>query len=93
LGTRLLKDLKQRLQDWRHTLLTCLVYEGIPADNNKAERHLRKLVLKRKKSFGVRNLKTARTLSTLMSVVWTYKHRYQQQPERLLPALAQLVRE
>lgn len=87
-----LQDLKQRLQDWRHTLLTCLTHEGIPADNNKAERHLRKLVLKRKKSFGVQNLKTARTLSTLMSVAWTYKHRTQAAPGALLPALAQLVR-
>jgi transposase len=87
-----LSKLKNRMQEWRHTLLTCLTMPDIPADNNKAERHLRKLVLKRKKSFGVRNLKTAKTLSTLMSVVRTHANRNRQQPGRLLPALAELVR-
>lgn len=87
-----LQDLKIRLQEWRSTLLTCLLHEGIPADNNKAERHLRKLVLKRKKSFGVHSLKTAKALSTLMSVFWTYRNRTMQEPGRLLPALAPLVR-
>jgi transposase len=87
-----LRKLKSRMQDWRHTLLTCLTTPGIPADNNKAERHIRKLVLKRKKSFGVRTLKSAKTLSTLMSVAHTYANRYKQQPGRLLPALASLVR-
>jgi hypothetical protein len=87
-----LRRLKGRMQEWRHTLLTCLTMPSIPADNNKAERHLRKLVLKRKKSFGVRNLRTAKTLSTLMSVVHTYANRTRQQPGRLLPALAELVR-
>lgn len=87
-----LRKLKVRLQEWRHTLLTCLTTPNIPADNNKAERHIRKLVLKRKKSFGVRNLKTAKTLSILMSVVHTYANRNKQQPGRLLPALASLVR-
>jgi transposase len=87
-----LRKLKARMQAWRHTLLTCLTTPGIPADNNKAERHLRKLVLKRKKSFGVRNLKTAKTLSVLMSVAHTYANRTRQQPGRLLPALAALVR-
>jgi transposase len=40
-----LRKLKARMQAWRHTLLTCLTTPGIPADNNKAERHIRKLVL------------------------------------------------
>lgn len=87
-----LRKLKVRMQEWRHSLLTCLGHEDIPADNNKAERHIRKLVLKRKKSFGVQNLKTAKTLSVLMSVFWTYQHRYQQAPKRFLPALASLAR-
>ncbi|MGH2638168.1 MAG: IS66 family transposase, partial [Rhabdochlamydiaceae bacterium] len=89
-----LRKLKARMQEWRHTLLTCLMHEGIPPDNNKAERHIRKLVLKRKKSFGVNNLKTAKTLSILMSVFWTYKHRYRNHgtPEAFLPALASLAR-
>jgi len=48
---------------------TCLHYEGIPLDNNKAERGLRHLVLKRKVSFGTGTQKGADRLSVLMSVL------------------------
>jgi len=40
-------------------------------DNNKAERKIRKVVLKRKKSFGSRSQKGADTLSILYSVIFT----------------------
>jgi hypothetical protein len=48
----------QKLQTYKGTALkecekyfTCLEYEGIPCDNNKAERALRPVVLKRKNCF------------------------------------------
>ena len=60
---------------WRHALFTCLTHEGIPADNNKAERHLRKLVIKRKKSFGSKTITGAHNLAILMSVAWSTWYR------------------
>lgn len=55
---------------------TFLKVPGIPLDNNKAERCVRKVVLKRKKSFGCKTQKGANTLSILYSVcftiLWTY---------------------
>jgi len=70
-----LADLKGRLVTWRHALFTCLLHQGIPADNNKAERHLRKLVIKRKKSFGSKTMNGAHNLAVLMSVAWTTWYR------------------
>lgn len=43
----------------------------LPLDNNKAERALRKLVIKRKKSFGSQSQKGANMLSVLYSVILT----------------------
>lgn len=67
-----LANLKQQLSIHEDALFTCLVIPGIPADNNRAEQAIRKLVLKRKKSFGCRTTAGARTLSVLMSVAWTW---------------------
>ena len=53
---------------------TCLLFPGIPCDNNKAERALRHLVLKRKVSFGSKTAQgaeaTAVLLSVLLSLFW-----------------------
>jgi len=75
LDPKKLTDLKQRLMTWRHALFTCLLHKGIPADNNKAERHLRKLVIKRKKSFGSKTMHGAHNLAVLMSVAWSTWYR------------------
>jgi transposase len=75
LDPKKLADLKRRLVTYRHALFTCLMHEGIPADNNKAERHLRKLVIKRKKSFGSKTLAGAHNLAVLMSVAWSTWYR------------------
>jgi transposase len=75
LDPKKLRDLKQRFMTWRHALFTCLLYKGIPADNNKAERHLRKLVIKRKKSFGSKTIEGAHNLAVLMSVAWSTWYR------------------
>lgn len=68
LDPKKLIDLKSGILDYRGCLFLCLTIDGIPADNNKAERALRKLVIKRKKSFGVKTMKGARTMEVLLSV-------------------------
>jgi len=63
-----LKNLLQRLKTYEHALLVCLEKPGIPPDNNKAERKIRKLVLKRKNSFGTKTPKGSHAFSINMSV-------------------------
>lgn len=60
----------QILRAGRDRWLTCLV-ANIPCDNNRAERDLRPLVLKRKRSFGSKSVKGAKALSTVLSVCTT----------------------
>lgn len=64
-----LQRIKQSLRQNQESYFTCLLHEGIPADNNKAERHLRHLVLKRKISFGSKTQKGADVMSILCSVL------------------------
>ena len=68
LDPKKLQNLKAGILEYQDCLFLCLTMKGIPADNNKAERALRKLVIKRKKSFGVKTMKGARTLEVLLSV-------------------------
>lgn len=68
LDPKKLTDLKAGILKYQDCLFVCLTVDGIPADNNKAERALRKLVIKRKKSFGVKTKKGAQTLEVLLSV-------------------------
>ncbi len=75
LDPKKLADLKSRMLDYDQALFTCLLVEGIPPDNNKAERHLRKLVIKRKKSFGCKTKDGAKALSVLLSVCWSTWYR------------------
>jgi transposase len=67
--------IKKRLRQQKELYFTCVLNEGIPPDNNKAERSLRHLVLKRKISFGSKTERGAETLSILASVIlslwWT----------------------
>ena len=51
-------------------LFACLIYDT-PCDNNRAERDLRQLVLKRKRSFGSQTEKGAKALSTILSMCTT----------------------
>lgn len=60
-------------------LFACLIYDT-PCDNNRAERDLRQLVLKRKRSFGSKTGKGANALSTVMSVCTTVWRRCQDNP-------------
>ena len=70
-----LKDLKAGIVEYQACLLICLTEPDVPPDNNKAERALRKLVLKRKKSYGVKTIKGARTMEVLHSVVQSLANR------------------
>jgi transposase len=69
-----LKTIKQSLAQNVQKYFTCLTQPGIPADNNKAERGLRHIVLKRKISYGSKSQKGADTMSilcsTLLSAWW-----------------------
>ncbi len=82
-----LADLKAFLREYEHALFTCLTHKGIPSTNNRAERDLRKLVLKRKKSFGCKTEKGAKALEVVLSVCWSL---WNQSSERFFPALAKL---
>lgn len=69
-----LKQIKAGLDRNAEDYFTCLLKPGIPADNNKAERGLRHVVLKRKNSYGSKSQKGAETMailcSTLLSAWW-----------------------
>jgi hypothetical protein len=62
------RDQKKRLFHWVKS-------PKIPADNNRAERELRPLVIARKISFGSQSEAGARTRETLMSVLHTLRKR------------------
>jgi transposase len=83
-----LADLKAGILEYQDRLFLCLTVDGIPADNNKAERALRKLVIKRKKSLSVKTPKGARTLEVLLSVCQSLYNRDQ---NNFLPALHALA--
>jgi transposase len=61
--------IKQSMRRNAAKYVTCLRHQGIPADNNKAERSLRPLVIKRKLSFGSKTQKGADTMGVLLSVL------------------------
>lgn len=67
-------------------LFTCLTH-STPCDNNRAERNLRQLVLKRKRSFGSQTEKGATALSTILSLCTTT---WRMQPNGYFKALAEL---
>ncbi len=60
----------QLLRAGKDRLFVCLA-KNTPCDNNRAERDLRQLVLKRKRSFGSQTEKGAKALATILSVCTT----------------------
>ena len=64
-----LKTLKNTMLGKIDRYFICLLKPDVPTDNNKAERSLRHLVIKRKKSFGSKTPKGAEVMSILYSVV------------------------
>lgn len=66
-----LRKLKaQLLRAGQDKLFVCLP-KNTPCDNNRAERDLRQLVLKRKRSFGSKSEKGAQALATILSLCTT----------------------
>ncbi|MCX7020704.1 MAG: transposase, partial [bacterium] len=63
----------------------------IPAENNRAERELRPLVIARKVSFGSQSDAGAQTRETLMSVLLTLKKRSKDPVQALTAALDALA--
>jgi transposase len=67
---KLTKLKAQLLRADQNRLLICLP-ANTPCDNNRAERDLRQLVLKRKRSFGSKSEKGAQALATVLSLCTT----------------------
>lgn len=67
--------LVKRLRRHQNELFTFLDYEGVPADNNHAERQIRPAVLMRKTSYANGSDAGAETQAILMSVFRTLKLR------------------
>ena len=68
-----LERIKLSLQKNKEKYFTFLDHPGIPMDNNKAERALRHLVIKRKTSFGSKTQRGAETTGILASVILSLK--------------------
>jgi hypothetical protein len=83
------KRLVKRLRRHRQELLVFLYREGVPADNNHAERMIRNGVVMRKNSYGNRSEEGAETQAVLMSVFRTLKQRGFQGTDRVVEALRQ----
>lgn len=64
-----LKQIKLSLIQQKDCYFVCLLNSDVSPDNNKAERALRHLVVKRKKCFGSKTQKGADTLSIIYSVI------------------------
>ena len=77
------REQKQRLFHW-------VKNPKIPADNNRAERELRPLVIARKISFGSQSQAGARTRETLMTVLHTLRKRHVNVTEAFEQALNRL---
>ena len=69
------RRLIKRLRRHRNDLFTFLDQEGVPFDNNHAERSIRPAVILRKNSYGNRSQRGADCQAVLMSVFRTLKQR------------------
>lgn len=66
-----LATLKRTFLENNEKYLLCIRIPGVPMTNNKAERSLRQLVIKRLLSFGSRSQKGAQAMETILSVLLT----------------------
>ncbi len=66
-----LRILKKTLRKHKAQYFTFFEHPQIPLDNNKAERAIRKIVIRRKKSLGCKSPKGADILSILYSVLFS----------------------
>ncbi len=66
-----LARIRQTLKDRKLKYFTFFQNPQVPLDNNKAERAIRKIVIRRKKSLGCKSPKGADVLSILYSVIFS----------------------
>jgi transposase len=86
-----LKIIKTSLRENSEHYFTCLLYEGVPPDNNMAERSLRHLVIKRKTSLGSKTDRGAKAMEILMSVMLSL---YRKNPDsNFFPEYAKLLKQ
>lgn len=83
-----LNNLGQQLKTSKKQFFTCITYEGVAPTNNKAERKLRHLVLKRKNSFGTKTEKGSKIFSINLSVLMSF---WWQSREQFWPKFSQLI--
>ena len=69
------RRIQKRLRRHQHDLFTFLDQEGVPFDNNHAERSIRPAVILRKNSYGNRSERGANCQAVLMSIFRTLKQR------------------
>lgn len=67
----MLATLKNTFLKNREKYLLCIKIPGVPMTNNKAERSIRHLVIKRLLSFGSRSQRGAQAMETILSVLLT----------------------
>jgi transposase len=79
-----LKNIKLRTQEYAQELFTCLNYQTALPENNLAERALRHLVLKRKRSFGSATTQGANIFAINFSVIYSLWKKF---PNSFFPAL------
>ena len=85
------KRLVKRLRRHQNDLFTFLDHEGVPFDNNLAEREIRPAVIARKNSFGNRSDRGANTQAILMSIFRTLRKRGHQPIQTITQALATYI--
>ena len=78
----------KRLRRHQHHLFTFLSQEGVPFDNNHAERSIRPAVIIRKNSYGNRSQRGANCQAVLMSVFRTLKQRGHDPIRTIIDAIA-----
>lgn len=66
-----LTTLKETFRANKEKYMTCLLHKDVSMDNNKAERSLRPLVIKRKISFGSKTQQGANVMEVLCSVLFS----------------------
>ena len=84
-----LATLKATFLERMEAYLLCVRLPHIPMTNNKAERALRPLVIKRKLSYGSKTQKGADVISILLSVCTTLRH---QHPGNFYAAYREILR-
>ncbi len=85
------RRLIKRLRRHQHDLLTFLDHEGVPFDNNRAEREIRPAVIIRKNSYGNRSEAGADTQAVLMTIFRTLKQRGHEPMKTIVAALRTYV--